>query len=60
VLPLSPADTRLHEGREAICGIRPEHFERCAAGEGAPAQVLLVEPLGSETQLGACGWGMRR
>ncbi|RZL88866.1 MAG: ATP-binding cassette domain-containing protein, partial [Variovorax sp.] len=48
LLPM-PAATRA--GREAICGVRPEHLEPCAAGEGIPAQVLLVEPLGSETQL---------
>ncbi|MDM0049662.1 ABC transporter ATP-binding protein [Variovorax sp. J22R115] len=51
VLPLPPTATRIRAGREAICGIRPEHFEICSAGEGVPAQVLLVEPLGSQTQL---------
>ncbi|MDM0073466.1 sn-glycerol-3-phosphate ABC transporter ATP-binding protein UgpC [Variovorax sp. J2P1-59] len=51
LLPLSPTAPFVHEGREAICGIRPEHFEICMSGEGAAAQVLLVEPLGSETQL---------
>jgi len=50
LLPLSPAH-RWPEGREALCGIRPEHFEICGAGDGVAAQVLLVEPLGSETQL---------
>jgi len=50
LLPLSPPH-RLLEGREALCGIRPEHFEICGAGDGVAAQVLLVEPLGSETQL---------
>jgi multiple sugar transport system ATP-binding protein len=50
LLPLSPADRR-PEDRAALCGIRPEHFEICGAGDGVAAQVLLVEPLGSETQL---------
>ncbi|MBO9514788.1 MAG: sn-glycerol-3-phosphate ABC transporter ATP-binding protein UgpC [Variovorax sp.] len=40
-----------HAGREAVCGVRPEHLEPCAAGQGLAAQVLVVEPLGSETQL---------
>jgi multiple sugar transport system ATP-binding protein len=34
----------------AIYGIRPEHLALCGAG-GVPAEVLLVEPMGSETQL---------
>ncbi|MDM0111368.1 sn-glycerol-3-phosphate ABC transporter ATP-binding protein UgpC [Variovorax sp. J22R133] len=45
-----------YAGREVICGVRPEHLEPCAAGEGVAAQVLLVEPLGSETQL-TLQWG---
>ncbi|VTU17608.1 ABC transporter ATP-binding protein [Variovorax sp. PBL-E5] len=51
LLPLPAESGAAHAGREAVYGIRPEHFERCAAGEGLPAQVMLVEPLGSETQL---------
>ena len=50
VLPGSP-ETGRHAGREGIYGIRPEHIEACVVGAGVPAQVLLVEPLGSETQL---------
>ncbi|NML46104.1 sn-glycerol-3-phosphate ABC transporter ATP-binding protein UgpC [Ramlibacter sp. G-1-2-2] len=38
-------------GQAASYGIRPEHFERCAPGEGVAAQVQGVEPLGSDTQL---------
>ncbi|MBS7811675.1 ABC transporter ATP-binding protein [Roseococcus pinisoli] len=33
----------------AIYGIRPEHFR--LAGDGMPARVVLVEPMGSETQV---------
>ncbi|WP_424812419.1 ABC transporter ATP-binding protein [Roseococcus sp. YIM B11640] len=33
----------------AIYGIRPEHFR--LAGDGMPARVQLVEPMGSETQV---------
>jgi multiple sugar transport system ATP-binding protein len=51
LLPL-PADLMGQAGRNAVCGIRPEHFEICEAGQGAPAQVQVVEPLGSDTQLG--------
>jgi multiple sugar transport system ATP-binding protein len=36
-------------GREVVYGIRPEHFE---LGEGGlPAEVVVVEPTGSETQI---------
>ncbi|MDM0107654.1 sn-glycerol-3-phosphate ABC transporter ATP-binding protein UgpC [Variovorax sp. J22R24] len=49
--PLAPAAHPMHPGREAVCGVRPEHFEICLPGEGMAARVLLVEPLGSETQL---------
>jgi multiple sugar transport system ATP-binding protein len=36
-------------GDNAVYGIRPEHFELSPAG--LPATVLLVEPMGSETQV---------
>ncbi|NGP17346.1 ABC transporter ATP-binding protein [Devosia aurantiaca] len=36
-------------GGNAVYGIRPEHFE--LATDGLPATVLLVEPMGSETQV---------
>jgi len=49
VLPLPPMATR--QDGSVTYGIRPEHFERCPAGEGVAAQVLGVEPLGSDTQL---------
>jgi multiple sugar transport system ATP-binding protein len=36
-------------GRDVVYGIRPEHFE---LGEGGlPAEVVVVEPTGSETQV---------
>jgi multiple sugar transport system ATP-binding protein len=36
-------------GRDVVYGIRPEHFEM---GEGGlPAEVVVVEPTGSETQI---------
>ncbi len=36
-------------GQKIILGIRPEHFQ--IVPEGLPAQVLTVEPTGSETQV---------
>jgi multiple sugar transport system ATP-binding protein len=38
-----------HVGRPAILGIRPEHLRLDPAG--VPAEVLLVEPIGAETQV---------
>jgi multiple sugar transport system ATP-binding protein len=47
-LPLSaaPADAN---GRPAVYGIRPEHFT--IADDGAEAEIIVVEPTGSETQV---------
>jgi multiple sugar transport system ATP-binding protein len=39
------------DGRPAIYGVRPEHFE--LRGDGLPATVHVVEPTGSETQVTA-------
>src|SRR5947207_11321025 len=47
-LPVSavPASSN---GRPVIYGIRPEHLE--LAGDGVEAEVIVVEPTGSETQI---------
>ena len=47
-LPLAsaPADS---DGRPAIYGVRPEHFT--IADDGAEAEIVVVEPTGSETQV---------
>ncbi len=37
------------DGRPAVYGIRPEHFQ--LSGDGLPARVNVVEPTGSETQV---------
>ncbi|MBE7204398.1 MAG: sn-glycerol-3-phosphate ABC transporter ATP-binding protein UgpC [Parafilimonas terrae] len=37
------------EGRPLILGVRPEHFD--LAPDGIPAEVVVVEPTGSETML---------
>jgi multiple sugar transport system ATP-binding protein len=48
VLPLPEAAHELGD-RKAVYGIRPEHF---AVDEtGVPAEIILVEPMGSETQV---------
>src|SRR5881394_1966393 len=47
-LPLGamPANS---EGRPAVYGVRPEHFT--IADDGAEAEIVVVEPTGSETQV---------
>ena len=47
-LPLAgiPASS---DGRAAVYGIRPEHFT--IADDGAEAEIIVVEPTGSETQV---------
>jgi multiple sugar transport system ATP-binding protein len=37
------------DGRPAVYGIRPEHFT--VADDGAEAEIIVVEPTGSETQV---------
>jgi multiple sugar transport system ATP-binding protein len=39
------------DGRQAVCGVRPEHF--ALADDGAEAVVQVVEPTGSEIQIAA-------
>lgn len=48
IVPLPPS-AQSHVGRSAIFGIRPEHLLMDPAG--VPAEVLLVEPMGAETQV---------
>ena len=47
MLPL-PHGTRT-TGQRALYGIRPEHFALSA--DGLPAEIVVVEPMGSETQV---------
>jgi multiple sugar transport system ATP-binding protein len=47
-LPLSTAP-KASDGMPAVYGIRPEHIG--LAGKGIESQVVVVEPMGSETQL---------
>jgi len=39
----------LAKNREVVLGIRPEHF--AMAADGAPAEVVVVEPTGADTQV---------
>lgn len=45
----TPSFTAGKTSRQLICGIRPEHL--VIGGEGISAEVILVEPMGSETQV---------
>jgi multiple sugar transport system ATP-binding protein len=47
-LPLASAPANSN-GRPAIYGVRPEHFT--IADDGAEAEIVVVEPTGSETQV---------
>ena len=47
-LPLATAPTA-SEGRPVVYGVRPEHLE--LADDGIEADVVVVEPTGSETQI---------
>jgi multiple sugar transport system ATP-binding protein len=47
-LPLAGAPSGA-DGRPAVYGIRPEHFT--IADQGAEAEIVVVEPTGSETQV---------
>jgi multiple sugar transport system ATP-binding protein len=47
-LPLGAAPAN-SDGRPAVYGIRPEHFT--IADDGADAEIVVVEPTGSETQV---------
>jgi multiple sugar transport system ATP-binding protein len=48
MLPLKSAPAN-SEGRPAVYGVRPEHFT--IADDGAEAEIVVVEPTGSETQV---------
>ena len=46
-LPLPPVDVEV--GRDVVYGIRPEHID--IGADGFAAEVVVVEPTGSETQI---------
>jgi multiple sugar transport system ATP-binding protein len=47
-LPL-PANTNASDGQRLVYGTRPEHLH--SAADGAPAEIIVIEPTGSETQV---------
>jgi multiple sugar transport system ATP-binding protein len=47
----APSLASASDGQAVHYGIRPTDIEVCAAGEGVPAQVIVVEPTGAETEL---------
>jgi multiple sugar transport system ATP-binding protein len=47
----TPTGTGGEEGQAVVYGIRPEHLDLCAPGEGLRAQVIVVEPTGADTQI---------
>jgi len=44
-----PVKTKLESGREVLVGVRPEHL--AVAADGVPAEVVIVEPTGADTQI---------
>jgi multiple sugar transport system ATP-binding protein len=48
-LPLGASAPANSHGKPAVYGIRPEHFT--IADDGAEAEIIVVEPTGSETQV---------
>jgi len=44
-----PANGRTSDGQRVRYGIRPEHLEPAASG--IPAEVIVVEPRGAETEI---------
>ena len=44
-----PVRTRLESGRDVLVGVRPEHL--AVAADGVPAEVVVVEPTGADTQI---------
>src|SRR5207249_1589654 len=46
----APIGSRAAEGQAVLYGVRPEHF-RLTEREGLPADVVVVEPTGADTQL---------
>jgi multiple sugar transport system ATP-binding protein len=47
--PASTMAGHTADGRRVRYGIRPEHLE--PAGSGIPAEVIVVEPMGAETEI---------
>src|SRR6267142_517925 len=44
-----PVSTKLESGRDVLVGVRPEHL--AVSSDGVPAEVVVVEPTGADTQI---------
>ena len=50
LLPM-PATAKAEEGRKVVYGTRPEHVDMASGDAGVPAEVVVVEPTGADTQV---------
>jgi len=50
-LPLENDLGLVHEGKQCVYGIRPEHFFLVQEGRGLAAQISVLEPTGTETHV---------
>jgi multiple sugar transport system ATP-binding protein len=46
-----PRDAAGEDGQAVVFGTRPEHLALAGAGSGLPAEVVVVEPTGADTQV---------
>jgi len=49
-LPVPPGAGGI-DGQPVVYGTRPEHVDLAAGGDGVPAEVVVVEPTGADTQV---------
>ena len=47
----SPVNAGGQDGQKVIYGTRPEHFDLVGGSAGVPAEVVVVEPTGADTQV---------
>ena len=47
----APVNARGEDGQRVVYGTRPEHVDLVDGGDGVPAQVVVVEPTGADTQV---------
>ena len=43
------ARNKIEQGRDVLIGVRPEHL--AVSADGVPAEVVIVEPTGADTQI---------
>ena len=49
-LPI-PKNAKAAEGQSVVYGTRPEHVDMASGEDGVPAEVVVVEPTGADTQV---------